>query len=179
MGAREARVHHRDAHLGFLAGQGLMDPVPDSVQGMAPEHVAGGLVFSVPRRHVLPAASVPQNMQYAVQRLLQGTRFTPPRSLGRRGLISLMCSSFSLRMLAMAVSPSPLRGRLLRGRGSPERRVPCFEAVESDVAGHVQEILRVSEDRRASIRSSPSTIWHARIDHRKRLATQMPWTIFV
>ena len=32
VGAREARVHHRDAHLGFLAGQGLMDPSPDSVQ---------------------------------------------------------------------------------------------------------------------------------------------------
>ena len=40
----------------------------------------------------------------------------------------------------MAVSPSPLRGRLPRGRGSPERRVPCFEIGESDVAEHVQEI---------------------------------------
>ena len=28
----------------------------------------------------------------------------------------------------MAFSPSPPRGCLLRGRGSPERRIPCFEA---------------------------------------------------
>ena len=71
VGTREARVDHRDAHLGFPADQDLMDPVPDPVQGIAPEHVVSGLVFSVPRRHVLPTASVSQNMQYAVQRFLQ------------------------------------------------------------------------------------------------------------
>ena len=68
--AREARVDHRDARLGIPAGQDLKDPVPNPVQGIAHEHVVGGLVFSVPRRHVPPAASVPQNIQYAVQRLL-------------------------------------------------------------------------------------------------------------
>ena len=87
MGAREARVDHRDAHIGFPAGQDLMDPVPDPVQGIAPEHVVGGLVFSVPRRHVLPAASGLQNMQYDVQRLLQvDTLHPPPPLLGQEGL---------------------------------------------------------------------------------------------
>ena len=35
----------------------------------------------------------------------------------------------------MTVSPSPLRGRLLRGRGSPKRRIPCSEAVDQTLQG--------------------------------------------
>ena len=92
---------------------------------------------------ILPAASVPQNIQYAVQRLREALSLLPPH-FGQEGMISSMCLLFSVRMLAMAFSPSPLRGRLLRGRGSPERRIPCFEARESDAAEHVQEILGVA-----------------------------------
>ena len=62
-----------------------MDPGPDSVKGIAPEHVVGGFVFAVPRRHVLPATSVPQNMLYAVRRFLQVTRFTAS-PLGKESL---------------------------------------------------------------------------------------------
>ena len=68
-----------------------------------------------------------QSMKYAVQRLLQVDSFHP-RTFVRKVLINLMCSSVSMRMRAMAVSPSSLRGRLLRGRGSPGGRIPCFEA---------------------------------------------------
>ena len=67
----------------------------------------------------------------------------------------------------------------LCGSGSIERRIPCFETGESDVAGHVQEILRVSEDRQAGIRISPSTIWHVRIGQGKRMITKMLWKIFL
>ena len=62
VGASEGRVHYQDAPLGFLDGKHLMDLVPDSVKGIAPEHVVGGLVFAIPLRHVLPAAFVLQNI---------------------------------------------------------------------------------------------------------------------
>ena len=92
---------------------------------------------------ILPVASILQNIQYAVQRLREMLSYLPPH-FRQEGIISLMCLLFSVRMLAMTFSPSPVRGCLLRGRGSPERRIPCFKARESDAEEHVQEILGVA-----------------------------------
>ena len=86
VGAREARVEHRDAHLDLPADQDLMDPVQDPVQGIAPEHAVGGFVVSEPRRHVPPGASGSQNMKYAVQRLREVlSLFGPGDRLGTQG----------------------------------------------------------------------------------------------
>ena len=85
VGIHEGRVDHPDARLGFLADQDSKDPVPGPVQGLAPEHVASGLVVAVSRWHVLLAASVLQNMKYAVQRLLQVGSLHPSH-LGQEGL---------------------------------------------------------------------------------------------
>ena len=84
MGLHDGRVGHRGFRIEVLAGQEAHDPVPDPAPGIAPAHVAGGLVVAVPRWHVPPAASGPQNVTYAVQRLLQVGSF-PPAHLWQEG----------------------------------------------------------------------------------------------
>ena len=128
-----------------------------------------------PRRRAAGARGTPK------QQIGESTRIgaPPPRALRRKTRPPAPPPGRSAGRIQRADFPKRIAAAASCGRGSPERRVPCFEVRESDTAEHVQEILRVSEDRRASIRSSPSTIWHARIDQRKRLITKMLWTISV
>ena len=94
MNNHEDRVEHPDVHLDFQAGQGIKDPVPDPVRGIAHEHVVSGLVVAVLRWHAPPAVSVLQNMNYAVKRFLQvGTRHP---ALWEEGAQSVRCARRSV-----------------------------------------------------------------------------------
>ena len=78
MSLHGARVGHRGLRLGVLAFQDGQDLGPDATAGIAPEHVVGGLVAAVSRRHVRPGASGPYNVKYAVQCILEIDSLHPP-----------------------------------------------------------------------------------------------------